>query len=126
VQFQEMADQMRDVVAAIAEYRNRKRQYIEAVEQVLPKQLGFDALAQVRIRGGNDADVGENAPGRAQRPIFILLQESQDLDLCRRTQGIDFVQEQAPPFGLRQEALLRSGSIRECPFHMPEQLVFKK
>ena len=93
IQIQEVVNQLRDVVTAIAKYGNRERPHIEAVEQVLPEQFRFDALAQVRIRGGNDTDVGDDTLGRAQGTIFMFLQESQQLYLGRRTQRIDLIQK---------------------------------
>src|SRR6478609_1919115 len=64
---QEMAEQMRDVLAAGAQRRNRHRQHVQPVEQVLPELPAFDAVEQSAVGRGDDADVDLDGLAPADR-----------------------------------------------------------
>ena len=53
----EVLDEHRDVVAALAQRRDADRDHVEAVVQVLLEAAVGDHLLQVAVGGGDDADV---------------------------------------------------------------------
>src|SRR3546814_18303065 len=59
---EEVAHQIGDILAALAQWRQAQRHDIQAIEQILAKQALMNCLAQVAIGGGDDPPV---ALGRA-------------------------------------------------------------
>src|SRR4051794_972665 len=54
---QEVARENRNVFFAVAQRRHEKGNYVEAIEQILPKGTASDFLLEVFVCRGQDADV---------------------------------------------------------------------
>ena len=91
-----MTGQQRNVVAPFAQRRQLQREGAQTIVQVLPQFAGFDGFLHVGVGRGDHANIRVKHFGRAQRPIFAVLQETQQLHLRKRRHRVDCVQEQRP------------------------------
>src|SRR5258706_10214070 len=62
---EKMSQQMRDVLAAHPQRRNRQRQHMQAIEQIFAEMSAFDALQQLAVGCGDDAHVDLHRLARA-------------------------------------------------------------
>ena len=81
-QSEEVFHQQGDVLAAFAEGRQVQVDEIDAEEQVLAEGVFFHHLAQVNIRGADDADIGAACVAVAQHLVSLVLQHTQELHLA--------------------------------------------
>ncbi len=94
-----MSSQRLDVGEPFAERRNEQRDAVETVEQILTKQACRNALLQVTIGRGDDANGDRTRAGRPNAEHFLGFEDAQQLDLSREWHVSDFVQEHAPATG---------------------------
>ena len=66
---QEMVDEERNVLAALAQRRHREMNHVDPVEQVLPELPLRDQLLEVPVRRGHHPDVGGHRATRSA-PTF--------------------------------------------------------
>src|SRR5262245_16670055 len=97
---------------------------MQAVIEILAKPLDLDLLPQISIGGCNDADISGAASGTAHRTIGSVLEEAQEFDLGRRTEGIDLIQEERALLGFSDEPLLCGRGICIRPLRMPKEFIF--
>ena len=112
---------MRDVLAPHPQRRNRQRQDVEAVEQILAKLSAFDTVEQFAIGRGDDADVDLDRFAAADRLDRAFLQRAQQLHLCGQRQFADFVEEQRAAGGLDEFAGVAFGGAGEGALLVAEQ-----
>ena len=62
--------------------------------EVLPERAGGDRLLEVRVARRDQPDVHCDRFGAAQTLELPLLQDAEQLDLCRRVEVPDFIQKQ--------------------------------
>src|SRR6267378_5461814 len=113
---EKMSQQMRDVLAARPQRRNRQRQHMQAIEQIFAEMSAFDALQQLAVGRGDDAHVNLHRLAPANRLDRAFLQRAKQLDLRWQGQFRDFVEKQRAAggfdefagmaFGARKRALL--------------------
>src|SRR5262245_39313647 len=78
---QEERAQVRNLLPAIPERRHLNPDHAEAIVEILSKLSLGHALFEVRVGGGEDADVDGLRPRIADRHDLTLLQEAQQLGL---------------------------------------------
>ena len=116
-----MPQQMRDVLAPHPQRRNRQRQNVEAIEQVLAKLSVFDPVEQFAVGRGYDADVDLDRLAAADRLDRAFLQRAKQFDLGGERQLADFVEEQRAAGGLDEFAGVAFGGAGEGALLMAEQ-----
>ena len=77
----EVGDQQRDVLAAIAQRRQVERDDVETVEEILAQDALGDGAPDVAVRGGDEADVDLDVAGVAHPTDLPLLDGAEQLDL---------------------------------------------
>ena len=116
---QEMLGQERDVLAALAQRRQRDRDDVQAVVQVLAELPFGHELLQVPLRGGDDAHVHRERSRAADALDRPLLQHAQQLHLHRQRDVADLVEEDGAAFGhLEAARAVLDGAgerARSCP-----------
>ena len=86
---------------------------VEAVKEVFAESAGGDALAQVPVRRGEDANVDLRAPCRADRANRPALEHVQSSLACSARRHLaDLVEEQRAAVGFEEEALPSRSSRR--------------
>src|SRR5262249_12637777 len=90
---EEVADQQRNVLPALAERRKANREGAHTVEQVVPESPLRDGIDQVLIRGGDDSDVDLARLPLADPCDLALLEYTQQLCLHRERHLADLVEE---------------------------------
>ena len=78
------ASEERDVVAALAQGRQRERHDLQAVVEVLAEASGRDLGLEVLVGRGHDADVDLDGLLAAHALELALLQRAQELELHGR------------------------------------------
>ncbi len=120
---QEVLDQRRDVLAALAQRRHGQVDDVQAVEQVLAERALGDHVAQVAVRRGDDADV--DASHRAVGADLLQLagfQEPQQQALHAQRHLADFVEEDGAAVGHLELARLVAIGAGEAALDVAEQL----
>ena len=102
----EVLDEQRDVLAALAQRRHRDRDDVQPVEQILLELAFADQLPQVAVGRGDDAHVDLDRALGSQRLELALLQHAQQLGLHGRRDDADLVEEDRAAVGEREPALL--------------------
>ena len=111
VQADEVLDQRRDVLAALAQRRDLDAEDVEAVVEVVAEAAGLDLAAQVAVGGGDDAHVDLDRRRGADRQDLLGLDGAQQLDLQAERQVADLVEEdRAAPGALEQPFLVADGA----------------
>src|SRR5262249_661221 len=100
----EVRDQRRNVVLALAERRHHDAHYVEPVEEVLAEAAALYYGLEVLVGRGDHPDADGMGLGRADRPDFLLLQDAQELGLQRRRELGDLVEEEGAAVGGAKEA----------------------
>ena len=77
----EMPGQHDDVVTALAQRRHGQFHDVEAVVQVGAEAILVDQGLEIVVAGGEDADIGREQAGAAERAVFAILQKAQQADL---------------------------------------------
>ena len=95
-----------DVFAALAERRQAQGEDRQPMIQILAESPGPHGVVQVLASGGDDPDVDGLAPGAAETPDLVVLDDLQELRLERAREQADLVQEdRAAARGLEQAGL---------------------
>src|SRR5271154_6864313 len=68
--------------------------YIEAIEQILAKNIFEHGLFQIAVRGGYDAHLNMHGLPASETPEFLVLQNLQQLGLETQIHVADFIQKQ--------------------------------
>src|SRR5437870_7104605 len=90
----EMIDEQRDVLDALAQRRHHDRHYVEPVVEIFAEGAAADGLLEVRVRRGDEAHVDLDRPGAADPLDLALLEYPQELGLELGPQGADLVEEE--------------------------------
>ena len=101
----EMAHEIRDIVAAVAQRRHEDRKNVEAVEQVFAEFAVLHLLQQVTVRCRDQTDVDLDGRARADRIDLAVLDRAQKLHLHFERQVADLVEEKRA--GMRFDELAR-------------------
>ena len=117
-------DEARDVFASLAQRRERNREDAQPIVQVVAEGAVGDRLAQIPVRGRNDAHVHLLGGRRADALEAPFLQDAQQLGLEIERQIADFVEKQRPAMGQLESALARGDRARERAARVAEELAF--
>ena len=117
----EVVDQGRDVLAALAQGRSLDREDVEAIEQILAEGAGPDLLGRVAVGGRDDTDVNLDRAFGADGVNLALLQGAQQFDLHVQRQFADLVEEQGAAVGFLEFAEVFVVGAGEGPLFMAEQ-----
>jgi hypothetical protein len=98
-----VADQERDVAVALAQRRDPDRDRVQAVVQILAEPTGLDLGAQIAVGGRQEADVDRAGREAAEAEDLARVEDPQELDLHRRRQLADLVEEHRPALGALEE-----------------------
>jgi hypothetical protein len=119
---EEVLEEQRDVVAAVAQRRQRDLEHVDPVEQVLAEPPGRDHGGEVAVRGRDDADVDLAGLGVADAGERALLEHAQHLDLERGRHVADLVEEERAVVGDLEQAGLVGDRAGERAAPVAEQL----
>jgi hypothetical protein len=119
---QEVDDEERDVLLALAQRRHVQRHHVETVEEVLAKAAGGDLLLERLVRRGDHAHVDLDHLGAADARDDVLLQHAQHLGLGGEAHVADLVEEQGAAVGLLELPRAVPDGTGEGAAHVPEQL----
>ena len=117
-----MLDELRNVLAAIAQRRNGDRKHVEPVVQVATETTLPDFLGQVPIGRRDDADIDVDRARAAQPLDLALLQHAEQLGLELERQLADLVEQNRSPVRQLEAANLRRVRAGEGAALAPEQL----
>src|SRR6185503_3671303 len=119
---EEVVDQERDVLTAVAERRDVDRDDVQPVVQVFPELLLLDQLLEGPIGRRDDADVDLDILRAADAAEGPLLERAEELRLERRGHVADLVQEHRPVVRELEQALLLGLGVGEGALLMAEEL----
>src|SRR6185437_10673392 len=91
----EMLHQLVDVVAALAQRRDRERNHLQSEVEVLAKGPTANGLLQIVIGRGDDADICANDPVSADALDLLRLDRAQQLRLRVGAEVAHFVEKQS-------------------------------
>ena len=109
------------VAGAGAQRRNRDREDVEPVEQVLAEAARLHEFDQVLVGRRDQADVDLDRAARADRIDLALLQRAQELDLGVERQFADLVEKQRAAVRLGELADVLLGRAGEGALLVAEQ-----
>ena len=102
----EVLRQQPEIVLPIAQRRQRERDDVEAVEEILAERAGLDRGLEVAVGRRDQPEVDAYRPRAADALELALLQRAQQLRLQRERQLADLVEEQRAAVGQLQLAFL--------------------
>src|SRR5262245_8502188 len=120
-----MADQHRQVIAALAQRRQVDRADADPMITVGPKLPFFRPLLEIAMRRGDDPHIGTNRLLAAEPHKFLLLQDAEDLGLRRQRHVANFIEEKCAAIALLKLADPPPIGSSESAFLMAEQLALK-
>ena len=121
----EVADERRNLVAALAQRRDAQADDVQPVEQVLAEAPVLHLLLDVGVGRGDDADVDGERGGFADRADFAVLEEAEELGLQVQAELADLVEEErAVPRGADEARMVAVGARERAPA-MAEQLALE-
>ena len=88
-----MLDQLEDVVASLAQWRNRERNYLQPEVQILAKRSGAHRTLKVVVRRRNDPHVGANDFVPADSLDLLCFDRAEQLGLRIGPKIADFIKE---------------------------------
>ena len=104
-----------------AQRRNRDREHVEAVEQVLAELAALDEFDQVLVRRRDEPEIDLDRALGADGVDLALLQRAQQLHLRIERQFADLVEEQRAAVGLGELAGVLLGGAGEGALLVAEQ-----
>ena len=116
-----MAGEKRDVLPALAQGRQRHRDDVQAIEEVLPEGPLVDHPLQIAVGGGDQPDVRLDRARGADPLELPLLQDAQQQSLERQRNLAHLVEEQGAPLGRLDLADLAFDRSRESPSLVAEE-----
>src|SRR5690348_3319670 len=120
-----MPDQGHDVLGMILQRRRSDRKGAQALVEIFAELACLDALLQIAISGGNDADVEFDIALTTKALNALVLQEAEEFDLHGERQFADFIQKNRAVVGLLESTDPRRacGAGKGSAF-VAEELVF--
>src|SRR5207245_10664458 len=90
---EEVVDQQGDVLPSVAQGRHIEHEDPDPVVKVLAKRAALDLTLGILVRGGDEANVGVDRLGAADRDEFAVLDDAQQLALEREPELTQLVDE---------------------------------
>src|SRR5262249_17784959 len=122
----EMGDEGRNVLGAIAQRQDRERKDVETVIEVLAELTGFDEIVELTVRRGDDADIELDRRAPADALELAFLEDAQELHLRAGRSFADLVEKQRAPVGRLEDALALRRRAGEGAFLVAEQLALQE
>src|SRR5262249_13854584 len=122
----EVLEQERNVLLALAQRRQIDDRHVQTIEQVLSELSLFHEFDQVRLAGGDDAEVDRYRIVGAQPFNLLLLQDPQELDLHRRRHAFDFVEKEGATMRVLDFANSAARRLREGARLVAEHLALEE
>ena len=101
---EEMADELGNVLAPLAQRRKLHRNDVQPVEEVFAEAARGDLVLEVARGRGEDPDVDLDRPLAADAGVALVGQHAQDLALGRQRHVGDLVEEQGAAMGMLEQA----------------------
>ena len=76
-----MLGEQRNVLAPVPERRQRHRNHVQAIEEILPERAFLHHLLQIAVGGGDHADIELHRARFTDALDFLFLQRAQQLRL---------------------------------------------
>ncbi len=76
-----MRAQLREILEALPQWRNRQRNRIQSVIEIPPEITLLDRVLEVPVRRGHDSDIGCDLAAASDSSIGSFLEETQKLRL---------------------------------------------
>src|SRR5580765_1805392 len=92
VLFEKMLGEQQDVGFSLPKRRQKDRENIEPIKQVLAKSAFGDLFLEIFVGSGDKSNVDLNGLGTAEPLEFALLDDAEQLDLGLRRQIADLVE----------------------------------
>ena len=121
---EKVSRQRQDVVRAIAERGQCDREDGEPVIQIRTEATVLHQLAERRICGGDEPNVGLLLAARAERAKPFILEHSQERDLRSFGERPHLIQEERAPLRLRNQSEPLVSGVGKRTALVPEELVF--
>jgi len=96
---EEMGEQRRNILAAVAQGGQRQMNDVQAMVKIFAEAAFADEREQFHVGSGDDADVDLDLLGATETHEFALLNYAQKLGLRFRADGGDFVEEDGALIG---------------------------
>lgn len=122
----EVLDQERDILAAVAEGGDLDIDDVDAVVEVFAKCTGLDEVAEALVAGRDDANIcldGFDGPEGLEDP---LLQDAEEPGLHGGGDIADFVEEEGASFGKGESAGLVLSGVGEGPGLVAKEFGFQE
>ena len=126
IALEEELRERRNVAPAIAQRRHLERDHVQPVIQIFAEPAFRHLLRQVAIRRRDHPHVDANRLRAAHALELVLLQKPQQLDLARRRDLADLVEEQRSAIRQLKPPVLAHHRARERPLLVPEQLALEQ
>src|SRR5262245_60001576 len=123
---EKVAGNHRNITAALAQRRKVQPQHVEPEKEIRPELSVLYQAFKILIAGGYDPRPGWDETFRPDRPVSVLLQQAQQLRLCRDRQRSDFIEKQGPVAGERHQPLLVAMRVRERATRMAEHFALEQ
>ncbi len=123
---QEAPHQKRDVLAPLAQRRDRELEIVQAVVEVLQEVPRADRRRQIGIRRADEPHIRRPRLQPADGPELAAVEQVKQLRLDVPVAAIDFIEEQGPPFGLLDQSSLVADRPGERALHVAEELAFEE
>ena len=118
---EEVARQRGDVLRAVPQRGNEKRNDVKAIKEVLAKIAAIYFLFEILVRGGDDADIHAHGLIGAHWFEALLFENTQHFGLRAHAHVADFIEEQRAAVGFFELADLVLAGARETAFDMAEE-----
>jgi hypothetical protein len=99
--------------------------YVEAVEEILPKFTGLDRLLEVTVGGCDDSSVERHLAVPTYRPHTPFLEGSQQLGLYGGRHLTDFVEKKRAPVGFDEQTRSVRTRVGERTSDVTEELALE-
>jgi hypothetical protein len=123
---EEVVDEERDVVQAVAQRRHLDVHDVQPVEEVVAEPAGTHLGGQVAVRRRDHADVDGDREARADRRHLALLDGAQELRLQRERYLGDLVEEERAALGGAEDPVVVAHGAREGTAPMAEELAVEQ
>ena len=119
---EEVLDEQRNVVGALAQRRQPDGNDVQAVEEILAERAVLRHPREVGVGGRDHAHVDARGERLAEPLELALLQDPQQLGLEVRAHGPDLVEEERPLVRLLEASRARADGAGEGAADMAEEL----
>src|ERR1700741_3334910 len=124
--FDEVAHKFRNIRFSLAERRQRNRENIQAIVQILSEFTVTDHLPQVPIGRRDDTNIDARGAIAAHGLELALLKDTEQLGLKLQWHVSNFIKEQCASVRQRKPADMRIDSSGKGSAFVPEKLTFEK